>query len=873
MKLFYKILKIVSILVISVIVILFSASLLMQDKVTGLILKSINSNFSTRLEAGSTRLSLLRKFPRASFELKNVLVHSSPDFEKSLFKGTNTDTLLYAKSAWLDFRMTDLLKGVYTFTGITIKYGKLNLYTDTAAHYNFNISKPADKNHPGSRYSVNLNRINLSDVNVLYNDLNVNLFIQGNVKNGRLKSRINEKELDFEGNSDVLINQFRLKKFTMWQHVPARLQFGVTRNKKGYFFRKSTMTVENQDFVLTGYVASDNYVDIVVKGNNIDISRMENYLPARYRKLASEYKPSGNLSLTYTVKGISSRRVDPHYDLTLSLKNVHIEHLKSDYNIDRLSFTGNYNNGSRNASETSSFSVNDFKMRFGKADYLGSLTVSDFTDPKAGLMFRGTLYPGEIREFLNLKNVALTGGSIGFDLKFSGRIGKKSKYSLDDFLAIRSGSEIIFNSFGLKLSDKPVDIENMSGKFTISETTSTRNFRFNLNGQEITLDCDLYNFPEWVAGHQVRLEGSASVAASCIRPESYFGITGEKEKPSAVRAPLVLPGDVNLEVAFNLDTLVYKKFCAERIKGTLSLKPKTVNFRAVAFNSQEGKVSGNGLVVQHPDKSFTGRGSFTVTGVNINESFKSFHNFGQSFLKAENIAGSLSGSVTLILPVDSMLNPMMRSLTAQGKFVITDGSLINFEPVKALSRFIRLSELENIKFDRLENDFFIRNNHFYLPQMDIRSSAVDLSVNGDHSFDNEYQYHVKMLLSELLSNKVRKNRNSSSEFDNVTDDGLGKTSLLLKIEGKGENAKVSYDMKAAGEQVKNNIRKEKESLKKILNEEYGWYGRDTSAPARETAKHRFRINWEGSDSTSVEKEAPRRPQKENFIDKIFKKKY
>jgi AsmA protein len=84
MKLILKILKLSAILVITVSVILFSASLVLQDKVAGIILKSLNRNISTKLEIGSFRLSFLRKFPNASLELKNVIVHSSSNLQESI---------------------------------------------------------------------------------------------------------------------------------------------------------------------------------------------------------------------------------------------------------------------------------------------------------------------------------------------------------------------------------------------------------------------------------------------------------------------------------------------------------------------------------------------------------------------------------------------------------------------------------------------------------------------------------------------------------------------------------------------------------------------------------------------------------------------
>ena len=873
MKLAAKILKITAIILVSALFVLFSISLIMQNKVAGLILNSLNNNFSTKIETGSYRLSLIRKFPKASVELKNVLVHSSPDFDHSGFGGINTDTLLTAKSASIDFKMIDMLKRAYTFTKISVRTGNLYLYTDTSSHTNYDISKNEDETTGTNNVTLNLNRINLSDVGFVYNDLRVDLIIKGKFKDGRFKSKIKGDNIDFEGNSKVIFELFQLDGTSIRQSIPADLVVGLNQNEKGIFFRRSTMTIENWDFILNGFIASDNYIDLNVSADNIDISKIPGLLPEKYSKAASDYHPSGNLKFNWITKGKPTRTQDPHYEISWSLKNASIKNIKSALKIDKFSFDGSYTNGVKNRTETSSFTISNFTTRLGSESYKGSFSVTDFSDPRADLTFKGKLLPGELREFLNLKDVSRAVGSIDLDLKFSGRTGKKDSYKFTDVFNLSSQSKAVFNSVGIMLDNKQIDIGDITGTFLMNESTTTDNFRFTLNNHKIVFSGKFNNFPGWLVGNPVILTGTSTLSASSVRPELFMKEqTGTEEKGKLVsqQAPVTLPDNVDLDMNFNFDTLIYKTFNARNITGTLSIKPKMMNFRTISLNSQKGKVSGNGLVIQNRDKSFIGRASFALTGVDVKEAFTSFHNFGQGFLKAENIAGSLSGNITLILPVDSLLNPDVNSVIAEGKYILTDGALINFDPVKALSSFIELSELENIKFNKLENDFFIRSNVFYMPQMDIKSSAVDLSVNGKHSFDNEYQYHVKMLLSDILSNKARKNRTISDEFGEVQDDGLGRTSIFLKIDGKGEETKVSYDMKAAGSQIKEDIKKEKQTLKTIINEEYGLYKKDPEPEKRESSQPRFRIKWEGSDTTQTETEPPVQ-RKDNFLKRIFKK--
>ena len=119
--------------------------------------------------------------------------------------------------------------------------------------------------------------------------------------------------------------------------------------------------------------------------------------------------------------------------------------------------------------------------------------------------------------------------------------------------------------------------------------------------------------------------------------------------------------------------------------------------------------------------------------------------------------------------------------------------------------------------------------------------------------------------------KARKIRSASTEFGVVEDDGLGRTSLFLKIESKGDEVKVGYDIKAAGNQIKNDIKKERETLKTILNQEYGGVKNDPAVNDKSSGKPRFRITWEGSDTLKTETEPPV-IRKKSVIRNIFKKK-
>jgi len=848
MKLFLKIGKLFAILILIVSIILLSASFLLKDKVGFIILRSLNKNLSTRLDVGSYKLSFLRKFPRASLELKDVLVHSSPDFNSRAFRGINTDTLLAARFVSVEFKITDIIKGIYTIDRIGVRLGKANFFTDTTGHVNYNIylkNSSAD----GVETLIDLKRIDITDIDAYYNSLSAHLIIAGSINKGKLKSKITGNNIDFTAGTEIQIKRFQLYNFSTDKAIPARLDMDLVSSKSGIRFRKGTLYIDNYSMEIEGNVSSDNFLDLNLTGHNLDISLIRKYLPEKFLKLVSDYDPSGIIIASSKIKGFLTRKSNPHIEINWQLKNGKISYRKSNLTFKNLSFTGQLTNGIKNRFETSSVSIKDFKGRLGSSDYTGEVTLYDFKNPRVDLYLKGRVFPAELKEFFAIKEISSADGSVDLDLKLINSSWSKKDFSLNDLIDLKPEANLTFNSLSLGFQKDKLLFRGVKGELVIQNTIIAKNFQFNYKEQNIKIDGEFRNLPEWISGRAIRMSATANITFDRLIPEAFFNDTSVSGIAAKNQKAVNFPGDLLLDINFRIDSLTYKTFSSSKIAGVLNYRPKVFTFKSINMNSLNGLISGNCFLSQNNNQGLVAKGSFLVTNIDVNKAFTTFHNFGQSFLKAENIKGTLSGTLSLLFPLDSLLNFKIKTLTAEGNYHLVNGALINFAPVKQLSSFIALSELENINFEQLDNDFFIRNNYIYVPQMGIKSSAADLSVNGKHSFDNDYEYHVKILLSEILSRKRSKNKSNVTEFGVIEDDGLGRTSLLLKIIGKGEEAKVGYDVKAASTEVKNNFKKEKQTLKTILNQEYGWYKNDSALNQKPPEKKsRFRITWEDGDT-------------------------
>jgi hypothetical protein len=868
-----KILKLLLLLTASLSAILIALSVLLSDQVAEVILGSVNRNISTKISVGTFRLSLLKKFPRASMELRDVILFSSSGFDKDSFKNIHTDTLLVAENLSVVFKITDILKGVYNIERIRVRNGKVTLLADSAGHTNYRVSYSTD-DRDSSEMTLNLDRILLSDIKISYNNLATKLFLEGEIRNGRFSSRITGGDIIFNAEADLLLTDIQQDKFRINNPFDAGLELKMENSKSGILLRKGSLSVSGFRFNITGSVSDDKLLNLDLSAEDIDLSRIRKYLPEKYLAPISDYDLSGSLQLNCQLTGPVSSTINPHLELGCRLSEGGIVYHETGMIIRDISFTGSYSNGSENSSETSSVSVNNFKAQLGSADYEGRFTISNFKSPVTSLEFTGKIFPGELKQYFRLNRISSASGYCDLKLRLKTDYWPEDSITLDDILSLNPETSVNFRSFTIGIKDNEQLFSNVTGEVFVSNSLIAKNLNFNYRRQNIIINGEFVNLPEWIAGHNVLLKADADIYFDNLIPETF---TGKKQIPddtTSGKQAFLMPSDILLDINLKVDSLKYEKLPSTNIALNLIYKQGTLTFNSLHMKSFNGIISGNGFISQNRNRSLMTRGSFEFTGINISNTFTRFHNFGQDFIKAENLAGNLTGTLSILLPLDSLLNPQTKSLVAEGRYVITEGALVDFEPVKALSSFIELSELENIRFERLENDFFIRNNSLYIPQMEVRSSAADLSLNGKHNFDNTFEYHSRILLSEILSKKRKKSKSNVTEFGIVEDDGLGRTSLLLKIESQGDKTKVGYDIKAAGNKVKNSIKSERQSLKTILNQEYGLYKSDT-VPAQKSAekKSRFRITWDESDTVKTEPESESgKSKKENALKNLLKKK-
>lgn len=207
---------------------------------------------------------------------------------------------------------------------------------------------------------------------------------------------------------------------------------------------------------------------------------------------------------------------------------------------------------------------------------------------------------------------------------------------------------------------------------------------------------------------------------------------------------------------------------------------------------------------------------FDCADVNVKEFFRQTDNFGQSVLQDRHIDGTLSAKMALFADFDENGNIVLPDLLVFAGIGIENGELKDFEMLDNFSSYVKVEDLRRIRFVNMQNYLEIKNGKLYLPAMFIQSSAMNLTVSGEHSFDNEIDYNIKVNAGQVLATKFKK---YNPGLEPIKAKG-GFVNLYFKVFGTIDE----FDYKTAKKDVKQDLQlseRRKNEIKNALRQAFG----------------------------------------------------
>ncbi len=171
--------------------------------------------------------------------------------------------------------------------------------------------------------------------------------------------------------------------------------------------------------------------------------------------------------------------------------------------------------------------------------------------------------------------------------------------------------------------------------------------------------------------------------------------------------------------------------------------------------------------------------------------------------KAENVRGILTAKMDGRVLLKNY-EPDYETMMLKGNLTLTNGALINVKPVMEVEKVpgVGLKNMDKLYFSALTSSLFLFNNELYIPITNIKSTSFDAGFLGMYSFGEDYDYHIRMFLGEVLTSKSKANLKKMAleggfdeEETQDVDVTKGRTAIFLVSKSENGKEKAGFDKK------------------------------------------------------------------------------
>ncbi|HUR31148.1 MAG TPA: AsmA-like C-terminal region-containing protein [Saprospiraceae bacterium] len=272
--------------------------------------------------------------------------------------------------------------------------------------------------------------------------------------------------------------------------------------------------------------------------------------------------------------------------------------------------------------------------------------------------------------------------------------------------------------------------------------------------------------------------------------------------------------DASGKMKLDVEEFLWNKAKGENIEGEILFAGNKVDFNLNGKHSQGNvNVKGNLILGTKPVLN----ADWKVKGIEMKDLLTSFENFDQTFITSNNLEGKADIWSQSTIPYDAKGNILAKEIVLRAAIDIKDGKLKDLKTLEDFSKYVHLDDLRDIKFSEFRNYMKIEGGKVFLPVMFLQSNAINMSINGVHSFNQDILYNLKLNAGQAATNKVKK-------FDPLRKLKQARKSgwinMYFVLSGTVDNVKYEQDQKqviSSFEQSK----QLKETLRNYLVDKFG----------------------------------------------------
>jgi len=656
-------------------------------------------------------------------------------------------------------------------------------------------------------------------------------------------------------------------------NVRGEMSNGALQNNQTTSLSIDAFHIETEESRIKGKISLRNLDRINYRINtqaDLNIDEFQQYVPD---SLVEHIK--GNVQVNLSTRGVVPDSISDAFIksvlansvVELSLDKVQLQ-LDSTLSIDSLSGRMNYQSNYISASdlqvevpayhfelkngamgvgfdgnltqlETLELNVDSFLFQTPQSRVEGKVWVNNLTYPNYKLDSKMHLNLDDFGGIVSDTLVKKMSGDVNASIKSAGKIHPDSIVDhLTDLIMNESDLLVDVKNVNVEMPDTLINVKNFSGQVALkSDTINITNLSGECIGIEFGVDsAQIANVYRAILKNDsvpLQVEGIYSIGDidyAMFEPFMKSDSTQivevnelESVEDSTANEVSVLYSslkdigfDFQLKGKLALNSFKYNKAYLENISGLFNFSNRLFTLDQVKFEGFKGRMNSSvKCEVTSPHRVIIFMHN-EVEGMDISQLLDDFNEFEQEEITHEQLSGVFSGKTDgyFLLINDE---PIMDSLNFKGDLKLEDGGVFDYKRATELSQFTGIKELDNMNFRTIETNLFILRNSIYIPETKIKSNAVDITIFGMQSLNEDYRYHLGFYPREILFGKSKRQVRKQAERDEQgkkDDDPRQRFIRAVSVDGKEKNW---MDNEKSRKEMKKQIRLKNMTLKFIFN--------------------------------------------------------
>lgn len=770
--------------------------------------REINACLKVPVKVDDISFSLFRKFPYASVDFSGVGTQGQTT------EG-GRDSLLTARHIYLQFNLGALFGSETQIRRISMEDAVCVLRTDRKGNNNFDIFR--ERSGSGNS-ELRLEEVELRHVTLVYRNLRSDKDFSFLINRFVVSGRFTDEIYELDGRGKVITERLIIDRVNYLHGKEADLnaRIRVNSRQRTYEFTDFKVSLEELPLTVKGMVRDHNSgtgFDLSISSAEAGLRQLLSAVPGVYTGRLGDFDYEGSVFFNLLIRGMAKGKENPVVTAEFGTYNASVQPKGTIYRLGRLKFKGTFTSRLSPSRPIERLHLNGLSGQLDGQPLSGELMLENFHDPWLSLTLKSRFSLEVLSRFWQPDTIAEMKGRVTADARIRGRANEPRAW-------ISEGS-IVAEQLAFSLRNSRTAVRDINGRISLEgNRLSVSGLSGMSEGSDFLINGNFDNVYGYLLSNDQVLSGSAELIS---RNLDFNELLGESNKADT-SFRLELSDRYRIDINAKVGVLTLRKFQAWQVKGRLRVDNKVITGEEISGKALAGNVKLSGRIDANRSDSLLIACKAELKRLDITELFAQFSNFGQEVLTDKNVKGKLTAEVSFASTWSKDLHCNPDRVFARSRLTIENGELINFQPMMALSRYLKSGDLNHIRFATLQNEIEIKDQAVYFPGMEIRSSLMDLNASGIHRFNNQVDYKLQLYLSQVFGRKVREKK---TEFGEIEDDGLGRMRLFLQMKGPLSDPQITYDRKGIEQKITIDIRQEKQELKQILREEFGWFRKDT----------------------------------------------